>query len=334
MFSFEEKRSQVIMSEEAILKANELVIYQKCRICLQDAKYDLSESLVIFECKELTLLEAFNEFSIIENVIFNSIFLFLLEKYTLLSFSHQFLFFSPYQSDNIYLCEKCTDMLITSYIFCQRIKLSDERFLNIGEITDEPVEEDEDEILSNVVVDLPLPSIETPKKRSPPLSENKKSPKMHKTDNPNETIFKFSIPQFIISSDKTEFINLENSEFIKTMNITKIIPNSIDEYSEFYSFIEEDERNAETIYKCKYCPKAFSTGDHLIVHNRKVHLCQHCLEPFSLTSDLSKHTKEMHQTFDCLICDRSFRSNGNLRQHMRNNHSIFLPAQVTLMPAE
>lgn len=228
-------------------------------------------------------------------------------------------------------------MLISSYIFCQRIRASDEQLLGVGEIADES---DEIELNEEIIKERsPEPVERTPKKRpssTPNQQPIKKSPKVQKAnDNSKDgTNFRFAIPQFIISADKTEFIEMENSKNIKTMSISTIVPNRLDDFADFYSFIEHDDRNDETIYKCKYCPKAFSTAEHLILHNRKVHLCQHCLEPFAMTSDLSKHTKEVHRAFDCLICDKSFRSNGNLRQHMRNNHSIYLPAQVTLMAAD
>lgn len=56
------------MTEEIILKACESVEYQKCRVCLSEARYDLNSSLFTYDSKEIILLDAFNEFSIIQNV--------------------------------------------------------------------------------------------------------------------------------------------------------------------------------------------------------------------------------------------------------------------------
>lgn len=86
-----------------------------------------------------------------------------------------------------------------------------------------------------------------------------------------------------------------------------------------------------SIYKCKYCPKAFASPYHLMIHTRKSHVCQHCLEAFEKPTELYKHVREKHNSFDCLLCGRVFRSNSNLRQHMRKTHSIYLPAHVSLL---
>lgn len=89
-----------------------------------------------------------------------------------------------------------------------------------------------------------------------------------------------------------------------------------------------------SIFKCKYCPKAFATPYHLMIHTRKSHVCQHCLQGFDKPTDLYKHIKEKHNQFECLLCGRVFKSNSNLRQHMRKMHSIFLPAHVSLLNLE
>lgn len=98
--------------------------------------------------------------------------------------------------------------------------------------------------------------------------------------------------------------------------------------------VTDGDDSAQSIYKCKYCPKAYASAHHLMMHTRKVHMCQYCLAVFEKVSDLYKHSKETHKTFNCLMCDCVFRSNGNLRQHMRSYHSIFLPAYVSLLSVE
>lgn len=56
------------MSQEVKLRAMEVLEDVVCRICLQNAKFELSESSFDYDDKELTLLAAFNELSIIEHV--------------------------------------------------------------------------------------------------------------------------------------------------------------------------------------------------------------------------------------------------------------------------
>lgn len=56
------------ISQEVKLRAMEVMEDVACRICLQTAKFELSESSFDYDDKELTLLAAYNEFSIIEHV--------------------------------------------------------------------------------------------------------------------------------------------------------------------------------------------------------------------------------------------------------------------------
>lgn len=96
----------------------------------------------------------------------------------------------------------------------------------------------------------------------------------------------------------------------------------------------EDESNFEnpnTMYMCKYCPRAFSTSHHLIMHARKSHVCQFCMKGFTKIVDLHKHTRETHNQFTCTLCKKDFSSNSNLRQHMKRVHSVELPAHVSLL---
>lgn len=216
-------------------------------------------------------------------------------------------------------------------MFIRSVKAADERIISMASSS-----VDAEETTSDVDEEY-LPPVPERRTKSA-LKRRKPSPKVAKEEHRNKKVeadkFRFAIPQFIVSDDATELCDSENSRNIKTLTTTTIVPKSLEECGEFYSVVLEGVHSEESIYKCKHCPKAFSTAEHLILHSRKVHMCQHCLECFAKTSDLSKHIKEVHHTFGCLICDRSFRSNGNLRQHMRNNHSVYLPAQVTLMAAD
>lgn len=123
----------------------------------------------------------------------------------------------------------------------------------------------------------------------------------------------------------------------KTMNVSAIkldandVENSAAELRNLEKMVQDD---GKSIFKCKHCPKAFATAYHLMIHTRKSHVCQHCLEAFEKPTDLYAHIKEKHDKFDCLLCGRVFRSNSNLRQHMRKMHSVFLPAHVSLLNIE
>lgn len=120
---------------------------------------------------------------------------------------------------------------------------------------------------------------------------------------------------------------------VKTLKPSARIPSDLNKINELLSMslLENDTDNKSTIFKCSHCPKAYAAPHHLMVHMRKSHLCQYCLATFAKITDLYGHVKETHRTFECLLCGKEFQSNGNLRQHMRKNHSIFLPAHISLL---
>lgn len=118
---------------------------------------------------------------------------------------------------------------------------------------------------------------------------------------------------------------------IKTLKPSALIPSDLDKINELCMAPMEIDGDTQSIYKCSHCPKAFAAPHHLMIHMRKSHMCQYCLATFGKINDLYTHVKEAHKTFVCLLCTKEFQSNGNLRQHMRKNHSIFLPAHISLL---
>lgn len=120
---------------------------------------------------------------------------------------------------------------------------------------------------------------------------------------------------------------------IKTLKTSTIVASNLQEIGDLCAITIDGDHDGQSIYQCKYCPKAFAGPYHLMIHTRKSHQCQYCMSAFVKVADLYKHVKEAHNSFDCLLCGRTFRTNGNLRQHMRKNHSVFLPAHVSLLNA-
>lgn len=121
---------------------------------------------------------------------------------------------------------------------------------------------------------------------------------------------------------------------VKTLKTSAIVASSLQEIGDLCAITIDGDHDGQSIYQCKYCPKAFAGPYHLMIHTRKSHQCQYCLRAFVKVADLYKHVKETHNSFECLLCGRVFRTNGNLRQHMRKNHSVFLPAHVSLLNAD
>lgn len=160
-----------------------------------------------------------------------------------------------------------------------------------------------------------------------------------------------AFPHFVIANLDREPNTIDNDEIycedgsggvgdanvqrkqVKTLKPSAIIPSDLNKINELLSMspLENDTDTKSTIFKCSHCPKAYAAPHHLMVHLRKSHLCQYCLATFIKITDLYGHVKEMHRTFECLLCGKEFQSNGNLRQHMRKHHSIFLPAHISLL---
>lgn len=128
--------------------------------------------------------------------------------------------------------------------------------------------------------------------------------------------------------------SVTHSKPIKTLTASLIVPTSLEQINELAVSSLQTEDDAQSIFKCSHCPKAFAAPYHLMIHMRKSHLCQYCLSTFNKITEFYEHVKEAHQSFDCLLCDKEFQSNGNLRQHMRKNHAIFLPAYISLLNLE
>lgn len=257
----------------------------------------------------------------------------------------------------------CTESLTLAYSFWQQIKQSDENFVKEIENKNEEkiiIETDAvecietDSIEANIISknsDEPITKQTLPVKRK--IRKTKPKPK---NDEPvlNDKLIGINIalPHFIIANADSNEHEIQHTDGanksddgdsqsdsesyrkkIKTLKPSAIIPpdlNKINEMCRSPMKINGD-IDTQSIYKCSHCPKAFASPQHLMIHMRKSHMCQYCLATFSKINDLYSHVKEAHQTFDCLLCSKEFQSNGNLRQHMRKNHSIFLPAHISLL---
>lgn len=247
-----------------------------------------------------------------------------------------------------------------AYSFWQQIKQSDEKFTKESEkkeTQENETETDENSLVECVEyapehlenTDLPS-SPSSPVKRK--LSKTKPKPSESLETNEKKIGVNIALPHFVIANAEydehepqdpldtgvkpnNDGDSQSDSESyrkkIKTLKPSAVIPPDLDKINELCMSPMELDGDTQSIYKCSHCPKAFAAPHHLMIHMRKSHMCQYCLATFSKITDLYSHVKEMHKTFDCLLCNKEFQSNGNLRQHMRKNHSIFLPAHISLL---
>lgn len=157
-----------------------------------------------------------------------------------------------------------------------------------------------------------------------------------------------ALPQYVISSktfvtrnepidgvDLVDDDTKDTTTAVRTLDVNMVRLSGSDAENLNFDSIQPvhktEEDNGTTMYVCKYCPKAFSTSYHLILHSRKSHVCQFCLQGFPKVAELHRHVKEAHNEFDCPFCDRVFVCNSNLRAHIRRTHNVSLPANVSLM---
>lgn len=139
-----------------------------------------------------------------------------------------------------------------------------------------------------------------------------------------------TVPQYTVN---TQIVDDEcdsiQSKTIKTIDVSaiRIAQNHIPDCDE----IETDDKeyvSDSIMYMCQYCPKAFSTSHHLLVHTRKSHVCLYCCAGFNKVIDLHKHVKEEHNKFGCPLCAKEFNSNSNLRAHIKRVHNVKLPSHM------
>lgn len=259
----------------------------------------------------------------------------------------------------------CTESLTLAYSFWQQIKQSDEKFLTASpqkstqndhtEANDTHYTFDSDDARHHTNSDKSMDSDEGKMKDEP--VKKKIRTKKTKPDEAQCEIkigINIGLPHFVITTIDVDSEGAQDSmendiknelydgdsqndpdshrKKIKTLKPSAIIPPDLDKINELLGISPlESDNDAQSIFKCSHCPKAFAAPHHLMIHMRKSHLCQYCLATFSKINDLYGHVKEMHKTFECLLCGKEFQSNGNLRQHMRKNHSIFLPAHISLL---
>lgn len=235
----------------------------------------------------------------------------------------------------------------------------DYELINLDELqsSDSDIRIEPKPVRSNVAAPQPTRTEQPAKRKRSVRNSTKTSPKDKQIATTSGNYQNVALPHFVISNNSQ---SEEDDDIESNMNMSDVI---IDESMRKQKFktmsVSAFKLNADgdsnsndlhnldklcspspsqddgrSIFKCTYCPKAFSTPYHLMIHTRKSHVCQHCLQGFDKPTDLYKHIKEKHNQFECLLCGRVFKSNSNLRQHMRKMHSIFLPAHVSLLNLE
>ncbi|GAB0090829.1 hypothetical protein DMENIID0001_055930 [Sergentomyia squamirostris] len=275
--------------------------------------------------------------------------------------------------DEMFLCEECTLELTAAFQFLLKVGKAEEYVENQEkqekiesfevpeDIVEPPVKEvevsyDSDykmETLENVEKVPPMIIMEPP---SNPGPSKKKSPQKTLPVNHPQQLIEPDVdyypsrvvifPKFIACQTDAKMLNeniatgrirrdfLESSHNLKTLDITGVIITQDQNVGELKEEIIQDEQDKDDMFLCRYCPKAFFSAHHLMMHLKKSHMCQFCLQGFNKVNDLHQHIEHEHYKFECHFCPREFSSNNNLRTHLKRRHGIHLPAHVSLIAVD
>ena len=93
---------------------------------------------------------------------------------------------------------------------------------------------------------------------------------------------------------------------------------------------DDMESDENTLFNCRFCDESFETLKEVMKHNKLTHTnnVQHCsnfLENICLYGDNcwflhSESEKISEPSFKCKFCEKKFKTNNSLREHMKTSH--------------
>ncbi|KAL5275338.1 hypothetical protein ACFFRR_001315 [Megaselia abdita] len=333
-------------------------ISELCRICMNSGCYFLSDQQLDMDGEEINSIDMLREFS-----------------------TNDFL---EFETVPLMICDSCSNELIKSYLFIQKLRRGEENLLDYLSATppDPPQENDaisNDDFPDIDIIPSPSQSEETSDMVVHEADEQKPinyeiilpedSPQKKRKTGENTSEVHKNIPKRFLST-AVDITNGEShtymvSAFLPSSTIVKapkaceppkksgapdtsLSKTKVDEVRTIdYSVVRlsgthdldfekniPGETDPNTVYKCKYCPKAFANSHFLISHVKQVHVCQHCMASFPNRDELSSHTRSAHKTFSCAVCKRVFKCNSNLRMHIKQFHNLALPKHVSLISCQ
>lgn len=123
----------------------------------------------------------------------------------------------------------------------------------------------------------------------------------------------------------------ENDQNVISLNIAPMTMEREKGYEFDVSFMRHSDPSS--VYKCKYCVKAFSNAEFLLKHTTSSHICLICCSFLENYNALNTHSKK-HKTVTCHFCNKFCSSASNFRQHLKKIHSLCLPSHVGVIANE
>ncbi|KAJ6626785.1 putative transcription factor Ovo-like 1 [Pseudolycoriella hygida] len=255
------------------------------------------------------------------------------------------------------ICTNCASRLASAYDFAMKVSESDKRFVELyDESSSSKIIEyvDDMEFISNTEIDQVNEMAEIPCVNefddSVTVSENgeeddaennyviKTARVERKRLSDSENANYVAVPQYTITTQPQDvdvsdmFLSKDRATplIVKTVDVAAVHVTSDNLEFNDSLMCKDYENDKNSMYVCKYCPKAFASSHHLIVHTKKSHLCQFCLQGFQHSTELYEHIRT-HKDFRCHICKKQFNTNSNLRSHLRKIHNLKLPANTSLL---
>lgn len=208
------------------------------------------------------------------------------------------------------ICGTCANRLASAYDFAMIVSESDKRFVDLFDdsSTSKMIEYvDEVEFISNPeiiqVKDVAETSNVDELDDSITVSDHDnyvddsyviktaRTARKRQLSDSYDTTNYVAVPQYTITTqqqsiDVTDvFLSKDRTTplVVKTVDVAAVHVTSDNLDFNDSLLCKDYENDKDSMYLCKYCPKAFASSHHLIVHTKKSHVCQFCLQGFQHT---------------------------------------------------
>ncbi|KAH8249065.1 hypothetical protein KR032_005588 [Drosophila birchii] len=252
------------------------------------------------------------------------------------------------------ICTGCLDECLQQYAFYRKLKIAnqqlqqlyeqaqlevcdEEEMLQSEDLTLQPAEESQFwvETDSDIIV---LEPEELPIKAEPKVSDEMRRKPSQKLANHDSLI----VSEFLPATTAPPRLDLSDSHMqqlapppyeMRTVDYAAVELKhyNLDEYNEANRLLDAEPSGSHAIYKCQYCPLAYTSPQYLKTHVRNSHVCKYCTTAFAKVRELNEHIRRKHSQHQCVVCSNNFSTSSNLRAHLKKIHGVQLPAQVALL---